>query len=129
LRTLANRAFTEKHNCSKITLKIHKSEEQEGIEKQVQFIKNSVPKGILLCFNYNDQVGVLGYLPAKHQSQTHLPLDKVARTRRLCVRSTLGLEDLDTNNVGVGVELELLLLGGSLSWVWCVEDVIKLLKL
>jgi len=38
------------------------------------------------------------------------------------------VNDLDTNNVGVGVELELLLLDGSVSWVGGVEDVIKFLK-
>ena len=45
------------------------------------------------------------------------------------MRGILGLENLDTNNIGVGIEFELLLLGGSLSWVWSVEDVIKFLKL
>jgi hypothetical protein len=39
------------------------------------------------------------------------------------------VENLDTNNVGIGIELELLLLDGSVLWVGGVEDVIKFLKL
>ena len=38
-------------------------------------------------------------------------------------------ENGDTNNVGVGIELELLLLDRSVSWVGGVEDIIKFLKL
>lgn len=86
-------------------------------------------EGSYYALNTTTNLGVLGYLPANIKTKHIISSRKVAKTRRLCVRVSLGLEDLDTNNVGVGVELELLLLGGSLSWVGGVEDVIKLLKL
>ena len=39
------------------------------------------------------------------------------------------VNNLNTNNIGIGVKLKLLLLDGGLHWVWRVEDIIKFLKL
>lgn len=69
--------------------------------------------------------GVLGYLHV--MSELHTPILKE------CSRGLSGgdvlVNNLNTNNVGIGVELELLLLDGSLHWVGGVEDIIKFLKL
>lgn len=45
-------------------------------------------------------------------------------------RETRGnrLSSLDVEDVAVGIDLELLLLGGSLSWVWSLEDLLQLLE-
>ena len=60
-------------------------------------------------------------------SEPNTPILKRAKSR-LGGGSVL-VDNLNTNNVGVGVELELLLLDGSLHWVGGVEDIIKFLKL
>lgn len=38
-------------------------------------------------------------------------------------------DNLDINDVGVGIELDLLLLGGSHARVWCVKDIVEFLEL
>ena len=61
-------------------------------------------------------------------AKQNTPILEMSGTRRLSGGVKL-VDDCNTDDVGVGVELELLLLNRSVSWVGCVEDVIKLLKL
>lgn len=68
----------------------------------------------------------MGYLPTCIHSTNTFSLK--GKHKRLCVSGLLA-KNLDTDNVGVGIELELLLLGGCLAGVGGVEDFIEFFEL
>jgi hypothetical protein len=68
----------------------------------------------------------MGYLPTCIHSTNTFSLK--GKHKRLGV-SYLLPKNLDTDNVGVGIELELLLLGGCLAGVGGVEDFIEFFEL
>lgn len=68
----------------------------------------------------------MGYLPTCTHSTNTFSLK--GGHKHLCVNGLLA-KNLDTDNVGVGIELELLFLGGCLAGIGGVEDFIEFFEL